>query len=302
MATSTIDSPDATTTGAPRKPDTPLKMAVRRYFRNPLALAGTIVMLLIVIGTVAAPMLTHYSPYATDILNTDAPPGPGHILGTDGSGYDNFTRLVYGGRTDLTVAVVAAFCVMVIGTVYGGIAGFFGGWIDNLLMRFVDIMLNFPFILLVIVLQAILNTQSEWLLIAVIAVTAWPAPARLMRGVFLQLREMDYVTGALTIGASRSRIFFRHMLPNSVSVLAVLVGFAVSGYIGLTAALALIGLGLPITVPSWGGMLSQALNFINMTQEPWTWMPPAGLIILSILCINFISDGLRDALDPTMLG
>jgi len=284
------------------KPSSPLKMAVHRFTRNPLAVVGLIGLVLVLIVTIGAPLFTHYNPYAADILNTDAAPSPQHIFGTDGSGYDNFTRLLYGGRTDLTLAFVAALCVMFIGTIYGGIAGFFGGWIDNLMMRFVDIMLNFPTLLLIIVLESILNAQNVGLLITVIAITAWPGAARLMRGVFLQLRQMDYVIGAETIGCSKARIIMRHMLPNSISVLAVLVGFAVSGFITISAGLALIGMGLPVITPSWGSMLAPALNFLTLTQQPWVWIPPAVMIIGSILCINFIADGLRDALDPTTLG
>ena len=297
MATGSIRSPESA--AAARNPNSPARTAVRRYLRNPLAVLGAAVFACILILTIGAPLFTHYSPYAANILNTDAPPSPRHILGTDGLGYDNFTRLLYGGRTDLLVAFAAALCVMAIGTVYGGISGYCGGWIDSILMRFVDVMLNFPTILLIIVLQSIMNTQSPWLLIGVVSVTSWPGAARFMRGVFLQLREMDYVVGAQTIGCSRARIIFRHMLPNTAGVLAVLVGFGVSGYIGLIAALQLIGFGLPITDPSWGVMLAPALNYISLTQEPWTWIPPAAMIVSSILCINFISDGLRDALDPT---
>lgn len=301
MATSAVVPANANKAQTAAAKNTPLRMAVRRYFRNPLAVVGLITFILILIVTIGAPLFTHYSPTAANIMNTDATPSAQHIFGTDGSGYDNFTRLLYGGRNDLTIAFTAAFCVMLIGTVYGGVSGFFGGWIDNLLMRFVDIMLNFPTILLIIVLESILNAQNVGLLIAVVSLTSWPGAARLMRGVFMQLREMDYVVGAQTIGCTRTRIIFRHMLPNSISVLAVLVGFAVSGYISLTAGLSLIGLGLPIVTPSWGGMLEPALNFITLTQQPWVWIPPAFMIIVATLSINFISDGMRDAFDPTML-
>ncbi|MCI0182854.1 MAG: ABC transporter permease [Acidibacillus sp.] len=276
----------------------PWKLSLQRFMRNRLALAGAIILLAIVFVTIAAPLFTPYNPTAINIMNTNLAPSAAHPLGTDGSGYDNLARLLYGGRVDLTVAVAAAVMTMLIGVVYGGISGFFGGWIDNLLMRFVDIMLNFPFIPFILALEAIFNTSGVLILITVVSLTAWPGPARFMRGIFLQLREQDYVLGAVTIGASKWRIIFRHMLPNTISSLAVLVSMAVAGYVGLDAGLTFLGLGLPLTVPSWGGMLSQASNYIDMRTEPYLWIPPAAMIILTILSVNFIGDGLRDAFDP----
>lgn len=298
MAVSTAQAAPTSGVNRPYKGKSPLRMAIRRYLHNPMAVAGTVMLLAILVVTVGAPLFTHYSPSAMDIMNTDAAPSALHPLGTDANGYDNLARLLYGGRADLTVAVLAAFMSMVIGTLYGGVAGFFGGWIDNLLMRFVDVMLNFPFIALVISLQAIFNTQSMFLLVFVVGITAWPGPARMMRGVFLQLKEQDFVVGATTIGARRTRIIFRHMLPNTVSTLIVLVSFSVASYVGLEAALSFIGLGLPPSVPDWGVMLSQHSDFISLTTKPWTWIPPMMMIVLTILSVNFIGDGLRDAFDP----
>ncbi len=282
----------------PAKGKSPLRLAMDRFMRNPLAMTGTVILLLIIIVTVFAPWFTHWSPSTPDIFNTDSPPTSLHLLGTDGTGYDNLARVLYGGRVDLTVAFAAALMTMVLGTVYGGIAGFFGGWIDSLLMRFVDVMLNFPFISLVLALEAIFNTSSEWVLIMVVGLTSWPAPARMMRGVFLQLREQDYVVGAQTIGASRFRIIFRHMLPNSLSMLIVLVSLSVASYVGLDAALSFLGLGVPPSTPSWGGILNTYSDYVSLATKPYAWMPPVIMIILTILSVNFIGDGLRDAFDP----
>lgn len=139
----------------------PWKLSLQRFMRNRLALAGAIILLAIVFVTIAAPLFTPYNPTAINIMNTNLAPSAAHPLGTDGSGYDNLARLLYGGRVDLTVAVAAAVMTMLIGVVYGGISGFFGGWIDNLLMRFVDIMLNFPFIPFILALEAIFNTSGS---------------------------------------------------------------------------------------------------------------------------------------------
>lgn len=280
------------------KPQSQFVLGLRRFARNRLALVGAIILFIIVFVTVFAPLFTHYSPNAANIMDTDAPPSPQHIFGTDDSGYDNLTRLLYGGRVDLTIAFVAAFMTMFLGTTYGAISGYVGGWVDSLMMRFVDVMLNFPFIPFIITLEAITNTANEWVLIAVVGFTAWPGAARFMRGVFLQLREQDYVIGARTIGARSSRLIFRHMLPNSLSVLVVLVSFSVAGFVGLNAGLSLIGLGLPINVASWGGLLAEHSNYLALRTEPYAWIPPAAMIVLTILSVNFMGDGLRDAFDP----
>ena len=276
----------------------PLQLAMGRFMRNPLAVAGSIILLIIIFITVFAPLFTHWSPTNPDIMNTDAGPSALHWLGTDSNGYDNMARVLYGGRVDLTIAFAASIMVMVLGTIYGGISGFLGGWVDNLLMRFVDIMLNFPFISLVLVLEAIFNTSNEWMLILVVGLTAWPGAARMIRGVFLQLREQDYVVGAVTIGASRMRIIFRHILPNTLSLLTVLVSMSVAGYVGLDAGLSFLGLGVPPSVPSWGAMLNTYSYYISLSTKPYAWIPPVVMIVLTILSINFIGDGLRDAFDP----
>ncbi len=298
LSTQVIAKTNLSKSPAPPKSKSPLRLSIERFFRNPLAVAGLVILLAIIFVTVFPQIFTHYSPSTPDIMNTDSPPSAMHPLGTDSSGYDYLARDLYGGRVDLTVAFAAAFMTMFLGVIYGGISGFFGGWVDTLMMRFVDIMLNFPFISLILVLEAILNTSSQWMLVLVVGITSWPGAARLMRGVFLQMREQDYVVGAQTIGASKWRIIFRHMLPNSLSFLIVLVSFSVASYVGLDAALSFLGLGVPISVPSWGGILNSTTDYISLKTEPYAWMPPATLIVLTILSVNFIGDGLRDAFDP----
>jgi peptide/nickel transport system permease protein len=303
MAVGTVDKAGPFATGEEKKfkPRTPTRMAMQRFRKNPLAMGGTVVLLIVVLSAVFAPLISHYNPLSGNLMQSSLPPSAAHLLGTNDSGEDRFTRLLYAGRTDLTIGFVASFVVLFLSTLYGGIAGFFGGWVDNLLMRFVDIMLNFPFIILIIVLEAVMNMENVFLLIVIVAITAWPGPSRLFRGNFLQLQNMDYVVSAKTIGCSTPRIIFRHMVPNMISVIAVLAGFQTAGYIGLTAGLSFIGLGLPPNTPDWGAMLSDHLNYIDLTMEWWTWVPPAAVLGLTTLSINFMSDGLRDALDPTML-
>lgn len=280
------------------KSKSPLRLSIERFFHSPLAVAGLVILFAIVFVTVFAPLFTHFAPGQPDIMNTDSPPTALHPLGTDGSGYDNLARVLYGGRVDLTVAFCAAMMTMVIGTLYGGVSGFFGGFVDTVLMRFVDIMLNFPFISLVLIIEAVFNTASEWVLVLIVGITAWPGPARLIRGVFLQLREQDYVIGARTVGCSNWRIILRHMLPNAMSFIIVLVSFQVAAYVGLDAALSFLGLGVPSNIASWGGILNTSTGYLALRTEPYAWVPPSVMIVLTILSVNFIGDGLRDAFDP----
>lgn len=280
------------------KGKSPWRLSIDRFFHNPLAVTGLVLLCAIIFVTVFAPLFTHFSPSKPDIMNTDSPPTSLHPLGTDGSGYDNLARVLYGGRVDLTVAFCAAAMTMVIGALYGGISGFFGGFADNIMMRFVDVMLNFPFISLVLVVEAVFNTASEWILILIVGITAWPGPARLIRGVFLQLREQDYVIGARTVGCGNWRIILRHMMPNAMSFIIVLVSFQVAAYVGLDAALSYLGLGVPPDVASWGGILNTSTGYMSLRTEPYAWLPSAAMIVLTILSVNFIGDGLRDALDP----
>lgn len=286
-----------TRSGRPSK--SPTRMAMERFMYNKMAIASSIVLLLIIIVSLAAPLLTHQSATTQDLLHTDAPPGAGHFLGTDSAGMDLFARDLYGGRIDLLIGSVDMVFVMFIAMLLGGLAGYYGGWIDSLIMRVCDFMFNFPFLLLVIILSAILNTTSVWLLIAVIGFVAWPGLTRLIRGLFLNLRDSEYVLASRMAGAKPMRIIFRHMIPSVMGILVVQATFLFAGLIGSEAALAVIGFGVTPPTPSWGDVLANAIGYFQLKTEPYAWVPPAAMITLTILCINFIGDGLRDAFDPS---
>ncbi|WP_035462097.1 oligopeptide ABC transporter permease [Alicyclobacillus macrosporangiidus] len=277
----------------------PTRLAFERFMYNKAAVVSVFVLLVIIFISIAAPLFTHLDPTHQYLMETDAPPGGLHVLGTDKNGFDLFSRDLYGGRNDLLIGFVDTLFVMAIGILLGGLAGYYGGWVDSLIMRFCDFMLNFPFFLLIIVLTSIFNSSGVWLLIVVIAVVFWPPTTRMVRGLFLNLRESEFVLAAKMAGASPWRIMFRHMLPNIMGTLVVNATFTMANLIAVEAALAVIGFGVQPPNPSWGNVLNDALDYFTLKTEPWVWLPPAALLTITILCINFIGDGLRDAFDPS---
>jgi len=278
----------------------PTRLAYERFKHNKLAIVSVFVLAFVVFISIAAPLFTHFSPTLQSLGNTDLTPGQmGHLLGTDSQGMDYFARDLYGGRADLLMAVVCSSAIMAIGIVLGGLAGYYGGWVDSLIMRLCDFMFNFPFLLLIIVLTAIFNVANLWLLILIISVTGWPGPTRLIRGLFLNLRESEYVLAAQISGASPWRIIFKHLLPNAMGVIVVNATFLLAGIIFTEAALAIIGFGITPPAASWGAVLNGAQDYFTLSTELYAWIPPALLVTVTILCINFIGDGLRDAFDPS---
>lgn len=272
--------------------------AWRRFRRNKLAMVGASILLILIVASIIAPYI---SPYGRDeIILAERKQGPSdlHLLGTDELGRDLFTRLLYGGRVSFTVAFTTLGIYMAMGILIGGIAGYFGGTLDNILMRLADIVISFPFILLVLTLVAILGPSTQNLII-VLALASWPGPARLVRGEFLSIRERDYVEAAHAMGAPSPRIILRHMLPNAMAPLIVSATLDVAYLILTEASLSYLGFGVRDPVPSWGNMLTAADITVLRTQ-PWVWIPPGVCIFLAVISINFVGDGLRDALDPRL--
>lgn len=284
---------------APRKVKSPFRQALGRFVNNKAAVVSAIVLLLLFLMSIGAPFITKWDPTAQDLTASDQPPSSEHILGTNKTGQDYFARTVFGGRVSFMIAIVDMLIIMFVGIVLGGLAGYYGGWVDSVIMRAVDIMLNFPSLLLIIILSAFFETTSVWLLIGIIAFTEWSGVTRFVRGVFLNLREQEFVLAARMSGASVWRIIFKHFLPNTFGPLIVNATFLMAALIGLEAALSLIGFGVPPSTPSWGNTLNSALDYFTLQQKPWAWMPPAGLIFITILSFNFVGDGLRDAFDPS---
>jgi peptide/nickel transport system permease protein len=272
------------------------KIALKKFVSNPLAVAGLVVLLLFILAAVFAPFLTKYDPAAIDMMNANLPAGsPGHILGTDEIGRDIYTRLLYSGRVSLIVGFSVAFCAVVIGTFIGAVSGYFGGIVDVIFMRLVDVMNSIPLLFLNILVLALFGS-GFWLMIAVLTLTSWMNVARLVRGSFLQLREMQYVEAAKAIGVGDWAIIFRHLIRNAMAPIIVIATLQVGNAILLESGLSFLGLGIQPPQTSWGLMLTNAQEF--MLTDPMQAVYPGLCILLVVLSVNFIGDGIRDAFDP----
>ncbi|MFN8485225.1 MAG: oligopeptide ABC transporter permease [Anaerolineae bacterium] len=277
--------------------DSLMSKATRRFFRHRLAVFGLVVLLTLVLLAVFAPFLSRYSPTDINLRAMRQPPSAEHWLGTDGTGRDIWSRILYAGRISLSVGLVAVSISMIIGCIVGSVAGFVGGKTDMLLMRLTDMVMTFPSLVIIIVVAAAMG-PSVYNAMIVIGLLTWPSIARLVRSQFLSLREQQFVLAARSIGVSRSDIAFKHIFPNTVSTIAVAVTIGVASAILLEASLSFLGLGVQAPTPSWGNMLRDAQSLNILEAMPWIWVPPGVMIALAVVSINFIGDGLRDALDP----
>ncbi|QMT16493.1 ABC transporter permease [Planococcus maritimus] len=301
----------STTITQQKKPErslSPWQIARRKFVRNKLAMISSCFIVLVTLMSLSAPFLAPVLSPLPDIskVNIGAmniEPNSEHLLGTDKSGRDVLTRLFYGGRISLLVGFSATLMVIVLGTLVGALAGFFGGMIDSILMRFTDFVLNFPFLVFVIVLNTILYgiVDSLWVLIIVIGALSWGGVARLVRSKVLAEKENEYILAALSIGCSPFKVITKHLLPNVISTIIVQGTLIFATMIVIESALSYLGFGVPQATPSWGNMLSSANEPDVLQGKPWIWMPPAIIITLTILSINFIGEGLKDALNPKSL-
>ncbi len=271
----------------------------RRFIRHRLAVVSSIVLLLIVVVAVAADVIAPYDPAFIDPLVFDEAPTPAHPLGTDRIGRDVLSRLIHGGRVSLSVGVVAVSIYMVIGTVLGALAGFYGGRVDTVISRLIDIVLSFPTLMLILVLVSLLGPGLQNIML-VLGLLGWPQVARIVRGEVLRLRTHDFVWAARMIGAPSRRIITHHILPNAMGPMLVAATFGVASAILSESALSFLGLGVQPPTASWGQMLNDAQSLTILESKPWLWIPPGLMILISVLSINFIGDSLRDALDPQL--
>lgn len=269
---------------------------VRRFMQNKLAVAGLVVIVLFYSAALLEPLITTY-PYdelLPGMRNTE--PSADHIMGTDRAGRDVYSRLIKGGQVSLAAGFAAVVIVMTIGTALGAVAGFFGGIVDAVIMRFTDILLSIPLILLLITAASLFQPSLRTTII-VIGVSSWPGAARLIRGQFLQLKGQEFVTAARSMGASPMRIMFRHIFPNSLAIIIVEATLWLSYAILLEASLSYLGLGVQIPTPSWGNMLQDGQREL-LFGAWWLTVFPGLAIFLTVLAFNLMGDGLRDALDP----
>jgi peptide/nickel transport system permease protein len=275
----------------------PWRGALRRYMRHKAAVAGTIVLLLIVIGAIFAPWISGYGPNAIDLAAHNTGPSAAHWLGTDSTGRDELSRLLYGGRISLGVGLAAAAVAVVIGTLLGSLAGLLGGWWDGLVMRLADIFMSFPSLVVIVVIAGIIGPSVTTMVIG-IGLFQWPVCGRLVRGVTLSLREQEFVHASRATGAGPYWLMTRHIIPAALPQVSVVATLAVAQAIGLEATLSFLGLGVQPPAASWGNMLTDAQDLTIIGTQPWLWLPPALAVAVTVLAVNFIGDGLRDAVDP----
>jgi peptide/nickel transport system permease protein len=290
---------------------TPGQLVWRRFRKHKIALAGAVgtglLILFIIIGTILIPLeKANY----VDLQARLSPPNALHWFGTDSTGRDSFSRIIYGGQISIIVGILAVSLEIFLGIIIGGMAGYFGGWVDALLMRFTEAMLSIPSLFLLIVLGKYLGRDiqtinifglsfsgSVAIVIVVIGMTSWMYLARIIRANVLSLKEMDYISASKSLGASNARIFFNHLVPNTLGPIIVASTLGLAGAILTEAYVSFLGLGVQPPTASWGNMLTSAQSFIQRGAW-WMWIFPSLFIVFIILCVNLMGDGLRDAFDP----
>lgn len=279
-----------------KRPPGPWRIAAGKFVRNPYAMSSVFVLLFFIVIAVGAPIFTPHDPAQVNLMIANLPPGSeGHPLGTDELGRDILSRLMYSARISLTVGFSVALASVIIGTFIGSISGYFGGWVDTILMRIVDVMYALPTLFLNILVLTIFGNDFIYMIL-ILSFTSWMGVARLVRGTFLQLREMQYVEAARAIGISNASIMFRHLLRNAAHPIIVNATLMVGSAILSESALSFLSLGIQPPQTSWGVMLSSAQEF--MLINPMLAVYPGVCILTVVLAVNFIGDGIQHALNP----
>jgi peptide/nickel transport system permease protein len=269
----------------------------RRFKKNQSALAGGLIVLSVLITAVLAPVLSPYDPAYIDVDKILVGPTYSHPLGTDELGRDVLSRMIWGSRISLMVGFVAVGILIGIGTLIGAVAGYYGGWPDDILMQFVDIMLSVPTFFLILAVIAFVG-PNIWNVMIIIGATSWMGVARFVRGQFLALKEVDYVTAARAVGAKDRRIIFLHILPNAMSPVYVSAVLGVAGAILVESSLSFLGLGVQPPMPSWGNIITSGKDMIDIAW--WLTLFPGLAILITVLGYNLLGEGLQDALNPRL--
>jgi len=268
-----------------------------RFRRNKLAVAGGIIVLCLAVLAVFAPVVSPYMPNDVDRKHILMPPDIRHPLGTDDLGRDVLSRMIHGARISLAVGFVAVGIATVIGIIFGALAGYYGGWIERIIMRFIDIMLTIPTFFLILAVIAFVE-PSIWNIMIVIGLTGWMGVARLVRAEFLSVKERDYVMAARALGASDSRIIFRHILVNSMAPVLVSAVLGIAGAVLVESALSFLGIGVQPPTPSWGNILTLGKDNIEIAW--WLSVFPGLAILFTVLGYNLLGEGIRDSIDPRL--
>lgn len=300
------------TAASPVKSRSTLQIAMRRLRRHKAAMISLAVIILLILMAIFASLLAPFDPNAQDLSGIYAPPGPHHILGQDDLGRDLLSRIIYGSRVSLMVGFSVAIISILIGTLMGLLAGFFGGATDTAISRFIEFMLSLPVLPLQLVMSGLFvssdvpfitnlrdnlgATASVFIIITIFSVFGWMGTARLVRGEVLRMKNLEYVDAARALGASNNRIMWRHLVPNLFAIIIVQATLDVGSAILGEAALSFLGFGIQPPVSTWGNMLSNAQEVV--LQYPWIPLYPGLAILITVLAFNFLGDGLRDAFDP----
>ncbi len=256
-------------------------------------------MVVLILACLLVPELSPYSMYGTNTAEGKQPPSWAHPLGTDPIGRDLLTRLFYGGRVSLGLALVVTLLECVIGVVLGSLAGYYGGIIDAVIMRLCDIILSFPMLVICITVVALFGNNMVTLVL-LLAVLSWPTIARIVRGQILSLREQEYMEACEALGISDFSRLFKHLLPNVMAYVIVYATLGMASVILTETSLSFVGLGVTEPTPTWGNMIQSARDMLVIQKYPWYWIPPGLAIFLSVMCFNLVGDGLRDAIDPKL--
>lgn len=281
--------------GVSAKPRTYRELVVSRFVRHRMAMVGAILLAIILALVLLGQPVSPYDPHDVDIHNVLLPPSVEHPLGTDDLGRDEASRILSGGRVSLAVGLIASMVSVLIGCTVGGISGFYGGFVDNFLMRVTDSVLCFPWLFTMMIFAAIFGKGLLSISVAV-GLLAWPIIGRIVRASFLSIKQEDFIVAAYSVGATDLSIMFRHILPNSMGPILVAATLLIGEAMMYESALSYLGLGIQPPTASWGNMLSLAQN--QLRTAPWLSLFPGLMIFLSVLSINLVGDGLRDALDP----
>lgn len=307
---------------------TPGQLVLKRFLRNKLAIIGICILVLMALFCYIGPLFCPYGEYelfyinkstneeysSNDIsnmpsnvtVNSKAPPSKSHWLGTNQDGQDVFTRLMIGGRVSLMIGFICVGFEILLGIIFGGLAGYYGGWVDMIIMRFVEVFFCIPDLPMILILSAILlqygfpNNLKIYMLVFVIGILGWAGPARFIRGQILSLREQEFMVAAEAVGLKARHRIFKHLIPNVIPQIIVMATLGIGGVILYESALSFLGIGVPLPYASWGNMVGAVTNKSILTNQPFMWIPPGLCILFTVLAFNFIGDGLRDALDPKM--
>lgn len=284
----------------------PRKVVWNRLKKNKLAISGMFILLFISVVSVAGPWCSPYTMESMDFASRLMGPSSAHLLGTDHLGRDVFTRIMYAGRISLTIGIVAVLIEVMIGGVLGSVAGFYGGKIDSIIMRIVDVFLCLPFLPLLIVLGAILSDFKVtpqlriYMVMLILGIVAWPTICRVVRGQILSLREQEFMQATEAVGLKDRRKIFNHLLPNTFPSIIVAATLGIGSAILTESALSFLGLGVMPPTASWGNMIQVVNDLYSIQHYTWLWIPPGLCILFTVMAINLFGDGLRDALDPKL--